>query len=160
MDMSVKTRRSHKQQGIKRRELYEPKDVEIGYEFILRLVSLRIAEEMPRPSTKEERALRFKKAKNIIAQQMGYDSYVALPKGAKAFESRCASVRKQFPHLAYSDIADKERAVNKKFCDDLYESIMEELDYYAQEIRFSAEDRRWNLVRRMCCYTIPFAFKP
>lgn len=137
-------------QGIKRRKILEPKEVEVGYEFIFCLVALRLSSEEPRPSTKEARRERFKRDKNKVARQMGYDSYVELPQDAKSFEGRCSAVQKMYPGMRFSEIAKQEKAINQKLCDDLYASIMETFEQHVK--KREEEERRRLLVLRMCGY--------
>lgn len=144
-------------QEVQRKEILEPEEVEIGYEFILRLISFRLRNEEQQPASTEERSERFNRDKNTIAEQMGYDSYASLPKGAKSFESRCSSLKRTHPRMTYSDIAREEKEYNRRLSDTLRRNIEEELEEHAR--RFEEKERRRYLVRRMCCYSIPFVFK-
>lgn len=142
---------------IKRKGIFEPKEVEVGCDFIARLVSLRLRQEEDRPTTKEERQARFERDKNRIAEAMGYDSYRSLPQGAKSFESRCSAIQRKLPRMSYSDIAKEEQRYNMLLSEQLYRSIMEELDSYVSQLM--ERERRRHLVRRMSCYLVPYIVK-
>lgn len=144
--------------NIKRKQIFEPHEVEIGYEFVLRLVTLRMCLGETRPLTKDERTERFKRDKNQIARQMGYDSYVVMPTGAKSFESRCSSIQRVLPIMKFTDIARFEKAYNEGQSLALYESVMEELGAYLEKM--DQRERIHRLMRRMCNYSVPFVFKP
>lgn len=158
MDTTTGTLRHHSPARTPRyKEILEPCEVEIGYEFILRLISLRMEGQDDRPLSKESRKERFDRDSNAIAQQMGYDSYASLPKGAKSFESRCSSLKRTHPKMTYSDIAREEKEYNSLLSDTLRRNLEEEMEEHAKQ---SAEKgRRRDLVRRMCCYSIPYVFK-
>ena len=132
---------------IRRGEIFELSEVEIGYEFVLRLVTLRMTLDEARPSKKEQRQERFKRDKNTIARQMGYDIYMSLPSGAKGFESRCAAVKKLVPKLDYSQIAREEKAINEAAVNELYRSIRQMLADHTNQ-----GERRRLLILRMCRY--------
>ncbi len=132
---------------IKRERILEPQEVEVGYQFVLCLVAFRLRNRNePQPPTKEARAERFNKDKNLIAQQLGYDSYRSLPKDAKAFEGRCAALKKQ-KRSAFFQLASQEKAYNELVSEMLYQSIMEELHFYAPAVL--PGERMYRLMLRM-----------
>jgi len=167
MDMAT-TRGGHSRyydSDIKRREILEPSHVEIGYEFILKLRLLRDQERAKEKAdsfggrrgrlSREEQTARFNRDKNVIAQQMRYNDYFSLPKGAKSFESRCASIQRLRPQMRYEEIARAEKAFNQSMCDKLYDSIMEEFALYTlmHEPELDHRERVHHLMRRMCFYS-------
>jgi hypothetical protein len=135
---------------VERKGIFELAEVDIGYEFIQRLVALRMSEDGHRPHDKADRQKRFKRDKDAIARQMGYDTYMSLPKGAKAFESRCSAIKKKQHSLDYLRIAQMEKTVNEHKVRELRESIRLVFENHVKKW-IESEGRR-NLVLRMCRY--------
>lgn len=135
----------------RRNRILEPKEVEIGYQFVLCLVGFRLLQREAYASlTLEQRREQFDKDKDKIAQQLGYDSYVSLPKDAKAFEGRCAAIKKKNSG-AFFRLAEDEKAYNQWLSDELYGSIMEEIVFHAPCITFA--EKVHTLFRRMSFYS-------